>query len=60
MANNNLEQVRLTNYATGGQIERERIIKLIETYRDNWERTPSLNFQRKLDEIIQLIKDSAK
>ncbi len=37
--------------------ERERIIRLILTIRDNWERTPTFNYRAELTHIINLIDE---
>lgn len=42
----------------GALRERERIIKLLLTIQQNWERKPALNFKAELFELIKLIEET--
>lgn len=54
-----LDEMRLVNYSTGAEVERERIVKLIANVRDTWVRPPAHNYQRELTKLIALIDGGA-
>jgi hypothetical protein len=45
--------------AIGRTLERNRIIALIATIKDNWQRTPVFNYQKELFELMKLISETA-